>query len=106
MGKRKLQRGELMLFIYPAQAVADSAIGEQEVHVFRYGLATGKAIPACKQGEWLYNRGFGYWQMPVFAWITEQAPMCETCKARLVAEGLLTPVSNTGVNSGPAGGQP
>jgi hypothetical protein len=99
MPKRALEQRELVLRIFPAQAEGNAAVGKQETHVYRLGLATGKAIPACKQGEWLLHRGFGYWQMPMILWVAQNAPLCETCRARLVTEGILTPVSNTGVNS-------
>jgi len=85
---RALDRREIVIRMFPPVEIDGRRTTPPELHVYRIGLATGKAIAACKQGEWLQHRGFPYWEYPPYGWVVENAPLCPHCLDRLVAEGL------------------
>lgn len=99
--KRPLHPREIVLRVFHKHAAKhDAQVSENEVHVYRIGLASGAAIPACTRGEQLLNMGAGYWQYAAHSWLIEKAPICETCYQALVTEGLAKEKSPVTVTRG------
>jgi hypothetical protein len=86
--QRALDKREIVLRVFFKNDPDQDAV-KPIVHVFRIGLATGTAVAACKDGDHYLTHGYGYWQYMPFDWIVKNAPICNRCKQRLIAEGLL-----------------
>jgi len=95
--KRKLDARELRLSIHKKRLNRNGQITgkNSQLHVIRLTL-NSRVIQACN-GRFVSL--LDHYHFPFLRFIYDNAPICTNCISVLTTEGILPPLSNTGVNS-------